>query len=177
MFNFSILSVALWHLPDIVIFITTIVAYVIIKKLTVPSEDIEENASPSTSAAADTEEDDGPSYTFENYILLKRTGKCEFSPSFSLSIFSIFHSFRFSCGSSNFLCTVNTFDCCNTAAIRSKCRLFSHFLINRNRLGPIQRYRSWFCNHLSNSCRSIDRTYQCTVDISNTMATTISRCK
>lgn len=70
------LSIALWLLPDIVMFITTIASYVILRKLTAPPpiEDVEENVSPSTSAAPDTEDDDGPSYTFENYILLKRTG-------------------------------------------------------------------------------------------------------
>lgn len=58
-------------------FITTIAAYVILRKLTapLPVEDIEENATPSTSGAPDTEEDEGPSYTFEHYLLLKRTGK------------------------------------------------------------------------------------------------------
>lgn len=73
----SILSITLWLLPDIVMFITTIAAYVILRKLTAPppAEDLEENATPSTSGAPDTEEDDGPSYTFENYLLLKRTGK------------------------------------------------------------------------------------------------------
>ena len=75
--SISILSIALWLLPDIVMFIATIAAYVILRKLTAPppTEDVEENATPSTSGAADTEEDEGPSYTFENYILLKRTGK------------------------------------------------------------------------------------------------------
>lgn len=74
---FSILSIVLWLLPDIVMFITTIAAYVILRKLTAPPpvEDIEENATPSTSGAPDTEEDEGPSYTFEHYLLLKRTGK------------------------------------------------------------------------------------------------------
>lgn len=58
-------------------FITSIAAYVILRKLTAPPpiEDLEENATPSTSGAPDTEEDEGPSYTFENYVLLKRTGK------------------------------------------------------------------------------------------------------
>lgn len=57
------------------------------KRLTAPppTEDVEENATPSTSAAADADDEEGPSYTFENYILLKRTGEPSFLSSFMKS--------------------------------------------------------------------------------------------
>lgn len=173
---FSVLSIALWLLPDIVMFITTIVAYVILRKLTAPPpiEDVEENASPSTSAAADTDVDDGPSYTFENYTLLKRTGKSSYWLRLIILVAISLIPFNFS---SNFLCDGNAFDCCNTATVRPKCRLLHHFLANGNDLGIIQRNRSRLCHYLPNSGRSVGGTYQRIVDISNALAAGISRCQ
>lgn len=61
-------------------FLTTIIAYVILRKLTAPPacEDIEENATSSNSATAETEEEESSSYTYEQYILLKRIGMLTF---------------------------------------------------------------------------------------------------
>lgn len=164
-------------------FITTIAAYVILRKLTAPPpiEDIEENATPSTSGAPDTEDDEGPSYTFEHYILLKRTGKLNHLKCLrSVHVCDLISSRRNICIGlcfSDFLCNVYTSGCCHSSTIRSECDLFYHIFANRNRVGAIQRNRSRFCHSLSSSCRFIGDTYQRTVGISNPMATGISRCQ
>lgn len=78
-------------------FITTIAMYVILRKLTAPPpvEDLEENlATPSTSGAPDTEDDEGPSYTFENYLLLKRTGKFAISFPHVQHLYAFFFCFK-----------------------------------------------------------------------------------
>lgn len=76
---FRLISIALWLLPDILMFLTSIVAFVVLKKLTAPPviEDVEEsggssslNAAPETSA----EEEEG-GYSPEQYVILKRVGK------------------------------------------------------------------------------------------------------
>lgn len=60
-------------------FLTTIIVYVILRKLTAPpaNEDIEENASGANNAPAEVseEEDDEGAYTHEQFVILKRTGK------------------------------------------------------------------------------------------------------
>lgn len=161
-------------------FITTIAAYVILRKLTapLPVEDIEENATPSTSGAPDTEEDEGPSYTFEHYLLLKRTGKL--NQFYSLHVCDLFFLNIEICIAlcfSDFLCNGYTFGCRHPSTVRSECDLFHHIFANRNRLGIVQRNRSRFCHSLSSSCRFIGDSYQCTASISNPMATRISRCQ
>lgn len=75
--SFRIVSIALWVLPDVVMFLTTIIVYVILRKLTAPStiEDIEENATASTSAPAEAMEEEEGAYTHEQFIILKQTCK------------------------------------------------------------------------------------------------------
>lgn len=75
---FSLVSIALWLLPDILMFITSIVVFVALKKLTAPvvAEDVEENGGSSDLNAAPepaAEEDEG-GYSPEQYVLLKRAG-------------------------------------------------------------------------------------------------------
>lgn len=59
-------------------FLTTVVVYVILRKLTAAPaiEDVEENVTGSTSAPAEvSEEDDEGTYSYEQFVILKRTGK------------------------------------------------------------------------------------------------------
>lgn len=75
---FRLISIALWLLPDILMFITSIVAFVVLKKLTAPvvNDDIEDSGGSSSLNAAPepaAEEDEG-SYSPEQYALLKRAG-------------------------------------------------------------------------------------------------------
>lgn len=60
-------------MPDIAMFITTIVIFVVLRKLTIPvvSEDAEEPGTSSATTPIDASEDGG--YTSEQYVLLKRT--------------------------------------------------------------------------------------------------------
>lgn len=56
-------------------FLTTIIIYVVLRKLTNPvvTEDVEETGTSSLSAPTEPTEDEG--YTSEQYAILKRTGK------------------------------------------------------------------------------------------------------
>lgn len=76
---FRLTSVVLWLSPDILMLITSVVAYVTLKKLTAPivNEDIEENGGSSSLNAAPepvAEEDEG-CYSPEQYVVLKRAGR------------------------------------------------------------------------------------------------------
>ncbi|XP_055299160.1 piezo-type mechanosensitive ion channel component isoform X9 [Sitodiplosis mosellana] len=72
----TLISVTLWLLPDIMMFFTSIVAFVALKKLTAPvvNEDIEESggsSSPNAESEPVAEEDEG-GYSPEQYAFLKR---------------------------------------------------------------------------------------------------------
>lgn len=60
-------------------FITTIVVYVILRKLTAApaNEDVEENVTGSTSPQAEVseEEEEEGAYSHEQFVILKRTGE------------------------------------------------------------------------------------------------------
>lgn len=59
-------------------FITTIVVYVILRKLTAApaNEDVEENVTGSTSPQAEvSEEEEEGAYSHEQFVILKRTGE------------------------------------------------------------------------------------------------------
>lgn len=60
-------------------FLTTVVAYLMLRKLTAAPaiEDVEENATGSTNAPAETteEEEEEGTYTYEQFNILKRTGE------------------------------------------------------------------------------------------------------
>lgn len=79
---FRLTSVTLWLTPDILMFITSIAAFVVLKKLTAPvvNEDIEESGGSSNLTPAPepvTEEDEG-AYSPEQYAFLKRAGRNKF---------------------------------------------------------------------------------------------------
>lgn len=74
---FRVASIALWLLPDIVMFISSVIIYAVLRKLTTPpaNEDVEENATDSITASPDSVADDEEGgYTPEQYVILKRTG-------------------------------------------------------------------------------------------------------
>lgn len=72
---FRLISVCLWFLPDIVMLLTSIIAFIALKKLTnvVIDHDAEEAEQRPTNS--DSESIDENVYSPEQYILLKRTGK------------------------------------------------------------------------------------------------------
>lgn len=74
---FRFVTIVIWLSPDIVMFLSSIIIFVVLKKLTAPpaNEDIEENATSSINATSESiaEEDEG-GYSPEQYVLLKRTG-------------------------------------------------------------------------------------------------------
>lgn len=66
------MSICLWFAPDALMLLTTIISFVVLRKLTLPPPVDPEEAeaiAPTTSAA---EENDDTSYSPQNYILLKR---------------------------------------------------------------------------------------------------------
>lgn len=66
----------LWFLSDVLMFLTTIITFVVLKKLTAPAttDDVEESVTESTTAPLEPSEEEG-GYTSEQYVILKRTGK------------------------------------------------------------------------------------------------------
>lgn len=178
--TFRLVSILLWLLPDILMFILSITFFVVLKKLTAPvvSEDVEESAttSPNTSPEPATEDED--SYSPEQYVILKRTGTHIFSLIF---FFSLKFCMRLNLSmnllrfNSNILCNGHASVCCNAAAISAKCGVLPRFFVDSHCLGMVQRNRSRFCDSLPNSWCTTDSSHKCAVGVSNTMATRVSR--
>lgn len=72
--DFRLVSVCLWFLPDIVMFLTSIIAFVVLRKLTIveANDDAEEADQPP--ATTDSMSTEATAYSAEHYVLLKRIG-------------------------------------------------------------------------------------------------------
>lgn len=71
----TLISVCVWFLPDIVMFLTSIIAFIVLRKLTAmvdTTDDIEDaEQRPQNTDSISTE---ASTYSPEHYLLLKRTG-------------------------------------------------------------------------------------------------------
>lgn len=131
-----LLSICVWFLPDIVMLVSSIVAYVVLRKITIGnnSDDIEEaEAKP----VIENDENEDDSFSPENYILIRRAGNNKILTKYLRKFRKLKYSF---CSYNMFV--DNAFNSGNIAAIRSKCRLFScifnigHMLVMPQRIDP-----------------------------------------
>lgn len=79
------ISICLWLFPDIIMFLLSIIVFIVLRKLTIITEEVDlEDAEPQT--VSESESTTENTYTPEQYVILKRTGKTHLDPETGLSI-------------------------------------------------------------------------------------------
>lgn len=79
-----LVSVCLWFLPDIVMFLTSIIAFIVLRKLTIAESNDDAEEADQPPANSDSISTEAITYSAEHYVLLKRIGNKPRSSSKSL---------------------------------------------------------------------------------------------